>query len=69
MDIRENTFYEGSPHIGDLSINILLRFAVICLPLTVGAVVRSIWLRYCIPNHQISVTDSLDKIRLYRHCL
>ncbi|BBA80080.1 hypothetical protein RGRSB_1682 [cyanobacterium endosymbiont of Rhopalodia gibberula] len=57
MDIRENIFYEGSPHIGGLVINILLGFAVICLPLTVGSVVRAIWLLYCITNHQISITD------------
>lgn len=56
MGIRENTFYEGGPHIGDLIINILLGFTVICLPLTVGAVVRAIWLRYRITDRRISVT-------------
>ncbi|MEM8778686.1 MAG: PH domain-containing protein [Cyanobacteria bacterium P01_G01_bin.49] len=56
MGIRENTFYEGGPHIGDLIINILLAFTVICLPLTVGAVVRAIWLRYRITDRRISVT-------------
>lgn len=56
MGIRENTFYEGGPHIGDLIINILLGFTVICLPLTVGAVVRAIWLRYRITDRRISIT-------------
>ncbi|ACK67997.1 conserved hypothetical protein [Rippkaea orientalis PCC 8801] len=56
MGIRENTFYEGGPHIGDLIINILLGFTVICLPLTIGAVVRAIWLRYRITDRRISVT-------------
>jgi hypothetical protein len=56
MGIRENTFYEGGPHIGDLIINILLGFTVICLPLTVSAVVRAIWLRYRITDRRISVT-------------
>lgn len=56
MGIRETTYYEGGPHIGDLIINILLGFTVICLPLTVGAVVRAIWLRYKITDRRISVT-------------
>ncbi len=56
MGIRENTFYEGGPHLGDLIINILLGFTVICLPLTVGAIVRAIWLRYRITDRRISIT-------------
>lgn len=56
MGIREDVFYEGGPHIGDLIINILLAFTVICLPLTVGAIVRSIWLRFRITDRRISVT-------------
>ena len=56
MGIRENTYYEGGPHIGDLIINILLGFTVICLPLTVGSVVRALWLRYKITDRRISVT-------------
>ncbi len=56
MGIKEEVFYEGGPHIGDLILNILLAFTVICLPLTVGAVVRAIWLRYRITDRRISVT-------------
>lgn len=56
MGIKEDVFYEGGPHIGDLIFNVLLAFTVICLPLTVGAVVRAIWLRYRITNRRISVT-------------
>jgi hypothetical protein len=56
MGIKEETFYEGGPHIGDLIINILLGFTVICLPLTVGAIVRTLWLRYRITDRRISVT-------------
>lgn len=56
MGIKETTFYEGGPHIGDLIINILLGFTVICLPLTIGAIVRAIWLRYRITDRRISVT-------------
>ena len=56
MGIRETTYYEGGPHIGDLIINILLGFTVIFLPLTVAAIVRAIWLRYKITDRRISVT-------------
>lgn len=56
MGIKEEVYYEGGPHIGDLIVNILLGFTVICLPLTVGAIVRALWLRYRITNRRISVT-------------
>lgn len=56
MGIKEDVFYEGGPHIGDLIFNILLAFTIICLPLTVGAIVRAIWLRYRITDRRISVT-------------
>lgn len=56
MAIREEVFYEGGPHIGDLIFNILLAFTVICLPLTVGAIVRAIWLRFRITDRRISIT-------------
>ncbi|MBE9160186.1 PH domain-containing protein [Nodosilinea sp. LEGE 06152] len=56
MGIREDVFYEGGPHIGDLIINLLLGFTIICLPLTVGAITRALWLRYRITNRRISVT-------------
>lgn len=56
MGIKEDVFYEGGPHIGDLIINILLAFTVICIPLTVGAIVRALWLRYRITDRRISVT-------------
>ena len=56
MGIKEETFFEGGPHIGDLIINLFLGLTVICLPLTVGAVVRALWLRYRITSRRISVT-------------
>ncbi len=56
MGIKEEVFYEGGPHVGDLIFNVLLAFTVICLPLTVGAIVRAIWLRYRITDRRISVT-------------
>ncbi|MGG6241995.1 PH domain-containing protein [Nodosilinea sp. AN01ver1] len=56
MGIREDVFYEGGPHIGDLIVNVLLGFTIICLPLTVGAITRALWLRYRITSRRISVT-------------
>lgn len=56
MGIKEEVYFEGGPHIGDLIVNILLGFTIICLPLTVGSIVRALWLRYRITNRRISVT-------------
>lgn len=56
MGIKEEVFYEGGPAIADLIINLLLGMTVVGLPLAVGAIVRSLWLRYRITNRRISVT-------------
>ena len=56
MGIREDVFYEGGPHIGDLIFNILLGFTIIALPLTFGALARALWLRYRITDRRISIT-------------
>jgi hypothetical protein len=56
MGIKEEVYYEGGPHVGDLIINLLLGFTVVCLPLTVGAIVRALWLRYRITDRRISIT-------------
>jgi hypothetical protein len=55
MGVREETFFEGGPHVGDLFINLLLALTVVCLPLTVGAIVRALWLRYRITDRRISI--------------
>jgi nitrogen fixation protein len=56
MGIREEVYYEGGPHIGDLITNILIGFTVLGIPLTVGAIVRALWLRFRITDRRISVT-------------
>ncbi len=56
MGIREEVYYEGGPHIGELIINVIIGLSLIGLPLTVGAIVRALWLRYRITNRRISVT-------------
>ena len=56
MGIKEDVFYDGGPHIGDLIINLLLAFTIFCIPLTIGAIIRALWLRYRITSRRISVT-------------
>lgn len=55
MGIKETVYFEGGPHVGDLIINSLLGLTVICLPFTVGAVVRALWLRYRVTDRRLSV--------------
>jgi hypothetical protein len=56
MGIREETYYEGGPAIGDLILNLLIGLTIVGLPLTVGAIVRALWLRYRITTRRVSVT-------------
>jgi len=56
MAIKEETFYEGGPHVGDLIFNLLIGLTIIGLPLAVGSIVRALWLRYRITDRRISVT-------------
>ena len=46
MGIREEVFFEGKPHIGDLILNVILGIFIVTLPLSVGAIVRAIWVRF-----------------------
>jgi Bacterial PH domain len=55
MGIKEETFYEGGPHIGDLIFHLTLSVFVVFIPLAIGSVVRAIWLRYKITDRRISV--------------
>lgn len=57
MGIKEEVYYEGGPHVGDLIINVLLAFTLVCIPLTIGAIVRALWLRYRITNRRISISS------------
>ncbi len=56
MAIKEDVYLESGPHVGDLILNLLLGFTVICLPLTIGSVVRAVWVRYRITSRRITVT-------------
>jgi Bacterial PH domain len=55
MGIKEETFYEGGPHIGDLLFHLFLSVFIVFIPLAVGSIVRAIWLRYKITDRRISV--------------
>jgi hypothetical protein len=55
MGIREEIYFEGGPHIGDLITNILIGLTIVGIPLTVGAIVRALWLRFRITDRRISV--------------
>jgi Bacterial PH domain len=55
MGIKEETFYEGGPHIGDLLFNLFLCIFVVFIPLAIGGIVRAIWLRYKITDRRVSV--------------
>ncbi|MBE9249432.1 PH domain-containing protein [Dolichospermum sp. LEGE 00240] len=56
MGIREEVYYEGGPHIGDLIFNLLIGLTVVGIPLAVGAIVRAVWLRFRITDRRICVT-------------
>mgnify|MGYP001425761264 CR=1 FL=1 len=53
---NEQIHYEGGPARGDLIFNLLLGITLIGLPFTIGAVVRSLWLRFRITNRRVSVS-------------
>ncbi|KOR37775.1 MULTISPECIES: PH domain-containing protein [Planktothricoides] len=55
MGIKEELYFEGRPHIGDLIVNILFGLTIVGLPLTIGAIVRALWLRYRITNRRVTV--------------
>ena len=52
---KETVYYEGSPHTGDLIINLLLGVTILWLPLTVAAIARKSFVRYKFTDKRISV--------------
>lgn len=56
MAIKEEIYYDGGPHWGDLLFNLVLSLFVITLPITIGALIRALWVRYLITDRRISVT-------------
>ena len=56
MAIKEEVYYEGGPHVGDLIFHCVLAITVVFIPLTVGSLIRALWVRYRITSRRISVT-------------
>ena len=56
MAIKEEVYYEGGPHIGDLIFHCVLAITLVFIPLTIGAIIRALWVRYRITSRRISVT-------------
>jgi nitrogen fixation protein len=57
MAIKEDVYFEGGPHVGELIFGLLLGLTVICLPITAGAVVRALWVRYRISSRRVTITS------------
>lgn len=55
MGIKEEVYYEGGPHIGDLLLNSVLALTIFFIPLTIGALVRALWLRFRITSRRVTV--------------
>lgn len=55
MAVKEEIFYEGGPHVGDLIIGLIAGLFIITIPIAVGAIVRALWLRYSITSRRITV--------------
>ena len=55
MGIHEEVYYEGGPHIGDLILNLLIGLTIVGLPLTIGAIIRALWLRFKITDLRVAV--------------
>ncbi|MBX2865869.1 MAG: PH domain-containing protein [Leptolyngbyaceae cyanobacterium MAG.088] len=56
MGVKEDVYYEGGPHIGDLIFHCVLAITLVFIPLTIGAIIRALWVRYRITSRRISVT-------------
>ncbi|MGD1857615.1 MAG: PH domain-containing protein [Leptolyngbyaceae cyanobacterium] len=56
MAIKEEVYYEGGPHIGDLIFHCVLAITIVFIPITIGAIIRALWVRYRITSRRISVT-------------
>jgi len=55
MAIKEEVFFEGGPHPGDLIINSVVGATLVGLPLFIGSLARRLWVRYRITNRRITV--------------
>eukprot|EP00803_Ostreobium_quekettii_P010792 evm.model.scf_1046.2 EVM.evm.TU.scf_1046.2 scf_1046:16695-19238(-) len=54
----EVVFYEGSPHRGDLAVNVALGVTLVWLPLTAAAIGRAAFVKYRFTDKRISIITS-----------
>lgn len=55
MGIREQVYFEGGPHRGDLILNLVLGLTLVWLPLTIASVIRALWVHYRITDRRVTV--------------
>lgn len=51
----ESIFYEGSPHTGDVMVNVALGATLVWLPLTAASVARKAFVKYKVTDKRVSV--------------
>ncbi|KAH7290823.1 hypothetical protein KP509_30G065900 [Ceratopteris richardii] len=56
---KEEIFFDGGPHIGDLLTNIVFGLTLLWLPLTLASVFRALFLRYRFTNVRVTVMSGL----------
>ena len=56
---REEVFFDGGPHIGDLATNLVFGLSLVWLPLTLASVFRALFLRYRFTNLRVTVLSGL----------
>lgn len=56
---KEEVFFDGGAHYGDLVANLIFGFTLLWMPLTVAAVFRAMFLRYRFTNLRVTVISGL----------
>lgn len=56
---KEEVFFDGGPHYGDLVTNVLFGFTLVWLPLTFASVFRALFLRYRFTNLRVTIISGL----------
>ncbi|XP_002988233.2 uncharacterized protein LOC9636636 [Selaginella moellendorffii] len=56
---KEEVFFDGGPHYGDLVANLVFGFTLFWLPLTVAAVFRALFLRYRFTTYRVTILSGL----------
>ncbi|KAJ7529005.1 hypothetical protein O6H91_15G029800 [Diphasiastrum complanatum] len=56
---KEEIFFDGGPHYGDLVLNLVFGFSIIWLPLTLAAVLRALFLRYRFSTARVTILSGL----------